>query len=95
MSRREDYIDSAKEKLDLLNADLAKLEARASSATGSMEREIRSELDELRKSKEDAESKLQELRSASDSAWEDLKAGAEQAWRSLSRSVDSATARFK
>ncbi len=95
MSRREDYIERAKEKLDLLNADLAKLEARANSATGAVKREIRSELDDIRKSKEDAETRLQELRSASDSAWEDLKAGAEQAWRSLSRSVEIASARFK
>ena len=95
MTKRDEYIEAAKEKLDGLNAELARLEARANAASGEFKREINSELDELRQAKDRADAKLDELRAAGDAAWRDVKVGAELAWRSLAESIENASHRFK
>lgn len=93
--KREEYIEKTKNKLDVLNAEIYKLEARAREVKGDAKVEINKELDTIKESKQAVNDKLRELSSASDAAWEDLKAGAELAWRSLSQSLDSAAQRFK
>jgi len=93
--QREQYIEKAKSKLDMLDAELRKLEARARDAKSDIKIEVNKEIDDIKASKKAADDKLRELRSASDEAWEDLKSGAESAWRSLSSSIESATQRFE
>jgi len=57
-------------------------------------REGRGEVGE-RGIQDEAETKLQELRSASDDAWEDLKTGAENVWTEIKAAFQSAASRFK
>lgn len=93
--RRSEYISKAKENLDLLNARIVELEARANKKTGEVRREFKANLSGIRESKEQAERRLEELRLASKPAWEDVKHGVEQAWHSLSDAVDRASERFQ
>lgn len=92
---RGEYISKAKENLDLLNARIVELEAKANKKTGEVRRELKAKISGLQESKNQAERRLDDLRLASEPAWEDVKQGVEQAWHSLSDAVDNATERFQ
>lgn len=92
---RNEFIAKAKKNLDTIDARLVELEAKARHKKGEANREIKTSIDEIRKSKDRAERRLEELKLASKPAWDDVKKGVEQAWKSLSNAVDSASARFQ
>ena len=92
---RSEYIDKAKENLDLINAKIVELEAKANETGGEMKREMKSKLEGIREYKQKADRRLDELRVASKPAWEDVKQGAEEAWSSLSDAVERAGKRFQ
>jgi BMFP domain-containing protein YqiC len=92
---RSEFISKTKENLDLLNARIVELEAKANEKTGEVRREFKAKISGLRESKAQADRRLEELRLASKPAWEDVKKGVEQAWHSLSDAVDSASSRFQ
>lgn len=92
---RSEYIAKAKENLDLINAKLVELEARAEKKSGEVRREFKANLSGIRESRDQAVRRLEELRLASKPAWEDVRLGVEQAWNSLSNAVDNASERFK
>lgn len=95
MSKRSEYVEKMKVKLDEWNADIDKLEAQAKSAEAELKIEYREQLEALKQQRDEAKAKLQKLESASDEAWEDIKTGVETAWRSMSSALDSAISRFK
>jgi len=92
---RNAYIEKTTENLDLLKAKIRKLEALANKKTGEARRDLRERLDDIRETREKAEERLKELRSATSPAWDDIKQGFEDAWQSLSTAVDNATDRFQ
>lgn len=92
---RSESVSKAKEDLNLLDARIGELEAKANKKTGEVRREFKERISGLRDSKDKAERRLDELRQASKPAWEDVKEGVEQAWHSLSDAVDNAAERFK
>ena len=92
---RSEYIAKTKENLELINAKLVELEAKAEKKSGDVRREIKANLSGLRESRDQAVRRLEELRLASKPAWEDVKHGVEQAWQSLSNAVDDASERLK
>lgn len=93
--KRNEFIAKAKEELDLLNAKIVDLEAKANEKTGEVRRELKAKISGLRESKEQAERRLEDLRLASKPAWEDVKQGVEHAWKSLADSVERASERFQ
>ena len=92
---QNEYIAKAKENLDLLDAKIVELEAKANEKTGDVRREFKAKISGIRQSKDQAERRLEELRLASKPAWEDVKQGVEQAWSSLSKSIERASERFQ
>ena len=94
-STRNEYIAKAKENLDLLNARILELEAKAKEKKGEARREMKAKLSWIRESKEQAQRQLQELKMASEPAWEDVKQGADQAYKSLSEAIERASKRFQ
>lgn len=92
---RSEFIAKAKEELDLLNAKIVDLEAKANEKSGDLRRELKANITGLRESKEQAERRLEDLRLATKPAWEDVKQGVEQAWQSLAKSVERASERFQ
>lgn len=94
-NERGEYIAQAKEKLDLLNAKIIELEAKADQKSGEARREFKAKLSGIRESRDLAARHLQELRLASSPAWEDIKIGLEQARKSVANAIDSATERFQ
>ncbi len=55
---RNEYISKVKENLDLLNARIVELEAKANEKTGEVRRELKAELGGIRESKGQAERRL-------------------------------------
>lgn len=52
-------------------------------------------MDELRRRRDEALAKLDQLQGASENAWEDIKAGTELAWEAIAQSIRSARTRFR
>jgi BMFP domain-containing protein YqiC len=93
-NERQEYIAQAKEKLDVLSARIAELEAKANEKSGDARRELKAKLSTLRESAREAERRLEEVRLASKEAAKDVKLGAEHAWKSLADAVEKAGQRF-
>ena len=94
-STRNEYIAKARENLNLLNARILELEAKAKEKKGEVRREMDAKLDGIRETKEQAQRQLQELKMASEPAWEDVKQGADQAYQTLSEAIERARKRFQ
>lgn len=94
-NERGEYIAQAREKLDLLNARIVELEAKANEKTGEVRREFKAKLSGIREANSQAERRLDELRLASKPAWEDANRGAEQAWKSVADAVKKTSERFQ
>lgn len=95
MGKKEAYEKKLQGQLNEWRAEIDKLKARADSAEGDAQLEYYQQVEDLRNRQDVAREKLEELKAASHDSWEDLKAGLDGAWDSLSRSVKSATSRFK
>ena len=92
---KNEYISKAKEKLDSIDARIVDFEAKANEKKGEVRQEFKAKLKDIKKSKEQMEHRIEELRLASDPAWQDLKHGAELAWNSLSDAVKKAGERLQ
>jgi BMFP domain-containing protein YqiC len=91
---RQEYLAQLQEKLDVLSARIAELEAKANERSGDARRELKAKISTLRESGREAERRLEEVRLASKEALKDVKLGAEHAWKSLADAVESAGRRF-
>lgn len=94
MTTRNEYVESLKTHLDEWNADLAKWEAKARTARTDMRIEYEMQLEALRKHREEATQKLDQLQGAAGEAWKDLSAGADEAWSLMREAFDKARAHF-
>ena len=84
-----------------MNAQLAEwdakvkiLQAKYDKASADTAIEYEKKLEEKKKKRAEAESKLAELENAGCEAWQELKEGAENAWQSLADAVKSASEKF-
>jgi chromosome segregation ATPase len=83
-----------KSRLESLEQQLAKLEARASELGDDVREEYGEQLIDLRAKRDVARQKLEEMNRASGAAWEDVKEGAESVWHELEEALEKATSRF-
>jgi chromosome segregation ATPase len=94
MSARDEYIQKMKAKLDELNAEISRLEAKAQGAKADLRLRYGDEIRKLEARREEAEARLAEFRQAGENAWQDLKIGIQSAWDILEESIKSAKERF-
>jgi DNA repair ATPase RecN len=92
---REEFVLKLKEKIDLWNADLNKLQARADQASAEARIKYQQQIEDLQEKRQELEGKMAQLRGAGEGAWEDVKSGTEIAWSSMSEALSSALQRFK
>ena len=83
------------EQLKEWGVDLEKLKSRANKAKADVKTEIDREVSTLRAKLNDAQKKLEEMKTAGGAASMEMKKGAESAWAELKRAFDAAMARFK
>lgn len=92
--KRDQYVKKMKAQLDEWNAEIEKLQAKAEKAEANARIEYDSQLRDLRKMRNDAQSKLSELQKAGDEAWDRLKEGFEGSWQSFQTAVNDARDAF-
>jgi uncharacterized coiled-coil DUF342 family protein len=94
-SRRDQFIESVKNKLDELNQEIDQLEQKAKKAGGDAEQKYREQLSDVRKKRDELKQKLTELRAASEAQFDKLKLEAEHAWKAFKNSVSYFKSHFK
>jgi hypothetical protein len=95
MSTKEAYKQKIEAEVEVAQAKLAELRARAKSAAADARIQYATQVDELEKKVDATKAKLKELGEASEDAWENLKDGMESTWGTLSAAVRDATAKLK
>lgn len=86
-SRRDQFIESLKTRLDELNSEISRLEGRAQEASGQAEETYRQQLEDIREKRAELEQKLGDLRAAGEAQFDKLKLEAEHAWKAFQNSV--------
>ena len=95
MSAFEAYREKVEAELEVAQAKLAELKARAKSATADLQIGLSKEEDQLERGVEAAKAKLHELGEAGEDAWEQLKDDAQSTWEKLSAAIGDAVAKLK
>ncbi|MEE4329841.1 MAG: hypothetical protein V2J10_03170 [Wenzhouxiangella sp.] len=94
-SRREQFIESLKGRLDELNGEIEQLENRAREASDQAGEAYRQRLEDVREKRVELEHKLKGLRAASEAQFERLKLEAEHTWKAFRNSVSYFRSHFK
>ena len=95
MVDRDAFAQKMKAKLDEWNAEIDRLSAKADAAQADTKLEYNKQVEALKKQREDALQRLNELQSASEGAWEDMRAGVDASWDKMTDALKSAASRFK
>ncbi len=95
MSRKQIYEQQQQATLKKWQAEIDKLQAKASEASAGAKLEFRKQIEQLGAKRAAAESKLEELRRASEDKWEGMKGGVESAFKDVSDRVKAAASHFK
>jgi regulator of replication initiation timing len=83
------------EQLKEWGIDIEKLKSRAKKARADVKTEIDREVSTLRAKLNEAQKKLEELKTEGGAASSDMKKGVENAWAELKKGFDSARTKFK
>ncbi len=94
MTKREEYVDKLKHKLDDWNEDIDKLEAKADHVKDDLKEKYAEEIVVVRKQRDNVKEKTMELVESSEEAWGELKVGVEAAWQKLTEAIDRAHSKF-
>jgi hypothetical protein len=94
MSNREEYLATVKAKLDEWDADIDRLEAKASEAQADAQEQYRKQLDNMREMRKEAMARYVEMQGAAADAWETMAQGTEKAWNAWLTAFDEARSKF-
>lgn len=92
---KEAYKQKIEAELELAQAKLSELKAKAKSKVADTRIEYDKHAAELEHHVTTTRTKLKELADASDDAWESLKGGVETSWNSLSAAMKNAVSKLK
>lgn len=95
MRSRDEWVETAKTKLDEWNAELDRLEEKARGAKREREAQYQRAIADLERKRADVREKLAEIQEAGDSAWDELKEGARESLRVLSEAFRAALEEFR
>ena len=88
MSKRDEIIESLKKQLDIANAKLDELEARAEEVSGEARVKYEEQMQHLREMSQPARDQLAALKSAGESQWDALTAEADKVYKALVHSIN-------
>lgn len=94
MSKRDIFVEKLKGQLDEWNAEVDRLEAKASKIDAQSRARYRAYLQEIAGNIQRMEKQLATIKNSSADAWQELKAGAESAWKDFEQSVKRARDEF-
>lgn len=87
MSKRDEFVKQMQAKLDVWNAGIDELEAKARKRQAQSTHDYRARLAELKGKRDEAVGKLKEVQNPSEDAWESLKMGTERIWDDMKQTV--------
>jgi hypothetical protein len=87
MTKRDEFVASAKRRLDDWNTDMDVLDAKVQNAADGAKEKYRAQLVALRAKRQEGEKTLAAIASASEDSWEHLKSKAENVLEALKDSV--------
>jgi uncharacterized coiled-coil DUF342 family protein len=93
--KRDEYVEKMKAQIDDWNGKLQQWEQEVDKAQSGAKAQYQAQIDTMRRQRDEAIKRLDEMRSASEAAWKDLSLGFENAWKSLADSFDKAWSEFK
>jgi hypothetical protein len=93
--KRKAYEEKLDAQLKEWNAQFALLKAKAENAKADTKIDYYKAIDALEHKRDEARTKLKELKTAGDEAWEAVKAGAEKAWAEVKTALHDASSKFK
>ena len=88
MSKRDEYIETMKQQLDGLNAQLKELEAKGETAQAEFREKYAEQIAELREHYVAALTKLDQIKSASEDKWESLVTEGEKVHKAFVHSLN-------
>jgi|APFre7841882724_1041349.scaffolds.fasta_scaffold45069_2 hypothetical protein len=95
MASKEAYQRKWEAQLNVWDAKLDQLRAKAQKATADVRIDYENELESLKHKREEAHKALAALADRSESAWEEMKDGAEKVWDDMRKAMEKVAARFK
>lgn len=95
MTDRKEYIEKLNARLKKWDSEIAKLETKAKQAKKESRLEYQNQLEKLQVKRQEAMSRLKDIREASEGAWQELKSGAEAAFHRMGEAMDNAMSMFK
>lgn len=95
MINRNEYVENLKTHLDQWNGEIAKWEAKAKIARTDLRIDYEMQLEALRKQRDEAKQKLDELQKTAGDAWQDLAQGADEAWSKMREALEKASSHFQ
>lgn len=95
MNSKHAFVEQLKNQLDEWDEDLAQLEVQAREAREELKIAYEERIALLRRQRDEAGRKLEQIQQAADGAWDDLKEGAEAAWASIKEAIAKARLEFK
>jgi chromosome segregation ATPase len=95
MEEKNAYIKKFNARIQELQADLDKLDAKAHKSEADMRIKYENEINQLKQKQTEAQAKLEEIKNASEDAWTEFKAGADKAYEDLKSSWKAAWDKFK
>lgn len=95
MTTKQVYQKEIEAKLDLLDAQIAEMRAKADLASAELKVQYQEQLRMLTERRKTAGQKLNELQQSSEAAWENMKVGVESAFGELKTAFDKAMAQFQ
>lgn len=95
MTTKQVYQKEIEAKLDLLDAQIAEMRAKADIASAELKVRYQEQLRVLTERRETAGQKLDELKQSSEAAWENMKVGVESAFGELKTAFNQAMDQFQ
>ena len=95
MPNKNEYVEKMKKQLDDWNKDIDTLQVKANLAKAELIVKYGEQVAELRKKRQEAERKLNEIKSAADDSWEHLKGETERTLNALKAAVTEFKSRMK
>lgn len=95
MRTRDEWVETAKKKLDEWNEELDRLEVKARSAKREREAQYQRKMAELERKRAEVRDKLAEIQEAGEGAWDELKEGARKSLEVLTEAFRAALEEFR
>lgn len=83
MSKRDEYVNQVKKRLDDWNADIGKLEKAYERAEEGARHRLKEQIKSLRHHREEAQEQVRRIEDATEEFWHEIAKGAEEAWKRM------------